>query len=68
MWVNPVGAQGDQVLFGKFWNAGMTDPDYQYGIELQARNTPAFFLGTERGRATCPMGSALPLGQWSDLP
>jgi glucose/arabinose dehydrogenase/PKD repeat protein len=68
MWVNPLGGQTDQVLVGKFWNAGMTDPFYQHAIELRNNGTtPVFLLGTSAGLRTAAMGSALPLGQWSHL-
>ena len=41
MWVNPLSAGGDQVVFAKFWNATMTSPYYQYGLELRGGNTPS---------------------------
>ena len=41
---------GDQILLGKHWNASMTSPYYQYGIELQSNGTrPVFFVGTTAG-------------------
>jgi glucose/arabinose dehydrogenase/PKD repeat protein len=68
MWINPLGGSVDQVVFGKFWNAGMTDPVYQYGIELHNNGTaPVFFVGTDAGLRTAGMGSGLPLGEWSHL-
>ena len=67
-WVNPLGGSGDQVLFGKFWNAGMTSPYYQYGLELQGNGRiPVFLVGTAAGHQAASMGSPLALGQWSHL-
>lgn len=65
-WVKPSGGGGDQVLFGKFYNAGMSTPYYQYGIELSG-TTPIFFIGTSSGLAGAGMGSALRVGEWSHL-
>ena len=31
MWINPATITGDSVVLGKFWNARMTSPYYQYG-------------------------------------
>jgi glucose/arabinose dehydrogenase/PKD repeat protein len=68
LWINPLGGQGDQVLFAKFWNTTMTDPVYQYAVELHGNGTtPVFYLGTTAGLRSAAMGSALPVGQWSHL-
>ena len=67
-WVFPLAGGGDQVLFGKFWNANMTSPVYQYAIELQNGGVrPLFFVGTSGGLRSVSMGSDLPSGQWSHL-
>ena len=65
MWINPQpGTVGDSVIIGKFWNATMTSPFYQYGIELDGGTTPRFFAGTG---GSASMGSALPFNQWTHL-
>ena len=37
MWIKPGSITGDAAVLGKFWNATMTSPYYQYGIELSER-------------------------------
>lgn len=67
-WVNPLAGGGDQELFGKFWNAGMTSPYYQYAMELHNNGVrPVFFVGTVGGFIAAPMNTDLPVGQWSHL-
>jgi hypothetical protein len=53
-------------VMGKFWNAAMTSPYYQYGLELSGGN-PNFYIGTASGLVGTAMGSALPLNTWSHL-
>ena len=36
MWINPATITGDSVVLGKFWNAGMTSPYYQYASSCPA--------------------------------
>jgi glucose/arabinose dehydrogenase/PKD repeat protein/fibronectin type 3 domain-containing protein len=68
MWINPLGGTGDQELLGKFWNANMTSPYYQYAIELQSNGSvPVLLVGSAAGLTSVSMGSALPIGQWSHL-
>jgi PKD repeat protein len=68
MWINPQAlAGGDSVVLGKFWNATMTSPYYQYGLELTGGTVPTFFFGTTSGVRSASMGSALALNQWSYL-
>jgi glucose/arabinose dehydrogenase/chitodextrinase len=68
VWINPLAGGGDQEVFGKFWNAGMTSPFYQYGLELHGGGqTPVFEVGTTSGLQAVSMGSTLPVGQWSHL-
>jgi glucose/arabinose dehydrogenase len=68
MWINPQAlAGGDSVVLGKFWNATMTDPYYQYGLELTGGTVPNFFVGTTGGPVSASMGIALALNQWSHL-
>jgi len=68
MWINPQAiAGGDAVVLGKSWNASMTSPYYQYGLELSGGTVPVFYLGTSGGVLSASMGSALPLNQWSYL-
>jgi glucose/arabinose dehydrogenase len=65
-WVSPAGGTGDEVLFAKGFNAGMTSPYYQYAVELRDGGlTPVFLIGTPGGVKEATMGSALPKGQWS---
>ena len=52
---------------GKFWNATMTSPFYQYGLELSGGTVPTFYVGTAGGPRSASMGSALTLNQWSHL-
>ena len=67
-WINPLGGAGDQAVFGKFWNADMTSPFYQYGLELQnGGQSPVFQIGTASGVRAASMGSTLPVGEWSHL-
>jgi hypothetical protein len=68
MWLNPqpLGG-GDSVVLGKFWNATMTSPYYQYGLELAAGSEPFFYVGTNTGFRAVRMGSSLPFSQWSHL-
>ena len=66
MWINPGSISGDSVVLGKFWNAGMTSPFYQYGLEL-SNGRPQFYVGTGVGPAQAGMDSALALNQWSHL-
>jgi hypothetical protein len=66
MWMNPTAITGDRVVMGKFWNATMTSPYYQYGLELSG-GQPVFQIGTASGVLTAAMGSALPANQWSNL-
>ena len=66
MWINPGSISGDSVVLGKFWNAGMTSPFYQYGLEL-SNGRPQFYVGTGVGVAQAGMDSALALNQWSHL-
>jgi hypothetical protein len=68
MWINPQAlAGGDSVVLGKFWNATMTSPYYQYGLELSGGTVPVFQVGTTGGVQLASMGSALALNQWSNL-
>ena len=67
MWINPLAGGGDQVPFGKFWNATMSSPYYQYGLELDGGTTPHIYFGTAGGLTGASMGSPLTLGQWSHL-
>jgi glucose/arabinose dehydrogenase/PKD repeat protein/fibronectin type 3 domain-containing protein len=66
MWISPESASGDSVVVGKYWNAGMTSPYYQYGIELRG-SRPQFFVGTTDGVRSVAMDPALPLNEWSHL-
>jgi Concanavalin A-like lectin/glucanases superfamily len=66
MWINPGSVTGDSVVLGKFWNAGMTSPYYQYGLELSS-GRPNLYIGTASGFAFAAMDSALALNQWSHL-
>jgi glucose/arabinose dehydrogenase/PKD repeat protein/chitodextrinase len=66
MWINPATISGDSVVLGKFWNAGMTSPYYQYGLELSG-GRPQFYIGTATGLAGAGMDTALALNQWSHL-
>ena len=67
-WINPLGGGGDQAVLGKFWNAGMTSPFYQYGLELRNDGqTPVFLIGTPTGLRAASMGGTLPVGEWSHL-
>jgi hypothetical protein len=65
-WLNPAAISGDSVFLGKFWNATMASPFYQYGLELDGGTVPHFYIGTTGG-LTGGAGSALPLGQWSHV-
>jgi glucose/arabinose dehydrogenase/chitodextrinase len=68
MWLKPTASAGDHAVIGKFWNAGMTSPYYQYGLELQGGNTvPVFHVGTGTGVLAASMGSALSTTAWSHL-
>ena len=67
MWINPLAGGGDQVPFAKFWNATMSSPYYQYGLELIGGTTPHFFVGTPGGLVGASMGSSLAVNQWSHL-
>jgi len=68
MWINPQALSGgDSVVLGKFWNATMTSPYYQYGLELAGGTVPVFYVGTTSGVLSASMGSALVLNQWSYL-
>lgn len=68
LWINPQPLNvGDSVVIGKFWNATMTSPFYQYGIELSGGNTPVFYIGTAGGPVSASMGATLPPSQWSHL-
>jgi Concanavalin A-like lectin/glucanases superfamily len=66
MWINPGSISGDSVLLGKFWNACMTSPYYQYGLELSGRQA-AVLRRHGNGPAGAGMDSALALNQWSRL-
>jgi len=65
-WLNPAAISGDSVFLGKFWNATMASPFYQYGLELDGGTVPHFYIGTTGG-LTGGAGTALPLGQWSHV-
>jgi hypothetical protein len=68
MWIDPTGSTGDQVVLGKHWNATMTSPYYQYGLELDSNGrVPVFQIGTGSGVQAVSMGSALAVNQWSHL-
>ena len=67
MWIKPQSGGGDSVVLGKFWNATMTSPYYQYGLELSGGTVPTFYIGTTGGPLSASMGSALALDQWSHL-
>ena len=67
MWINPALSGGDSVVLGKFWNATMTSPYYQYGLELAGGTVPVFYVGTAGGPLSASMGSALTPNQWSYL-
>jgi hypothetical protein len=68
MWINPQALSGgDSVVLGKFWNATMTSPYYQYGLELAGGTVPVFYVGTAGGPLLARMGSALSLNQWGHL-
>ena len=67
-WVNPVSATGDRVVFAKFYNATMTSPFYQYGLEVRGTsNTPVFEIGTSGGIRLATMSTGLTAGQWTHL-
>ena len=68
-WLNPASSTGgDRVVFGKFYNTGMTSPFYQYGLEIRGTaNTPVFAIGTTSGLRESTMSTGLPAGQWSHL-
>ena len=66
MWINPGSITGDSVVLGKFWNAGMTSPYYQYGLEL-SNGRPILYIGTATGFVFAAMDSALALNQWTHL-
>ena len=66
MWINPATITGDSVVLGKFWNAGMTSPYYQYGLELSG-GRPHLYIGTATGLVGAFMDSALAVNQWSHL-
>ena len=53
-------------MLGKFWNAGMTSPYYQYGLELSG-GRPHLYVGTASGLVGAVMDSTLALNQWSHL-
>lgn len=68
MWINPQPTgTADTVLIGKFWNATMTAPYYQYGLELTGGTVPNFEVGTAAGVQQNSMQAGLPLNQWSYL-
>ena len=68
MWVKPGGGGGDQVVLGKFWNATMSSPYYQYGLEFQNGGlTPVFQIGTSTGIKEASLGSALSTTAWTHL-
>ena len=68
MWIRPQALSGgDSVVLGKFWNATMTSPYYQYGLELTGGTVPSFEVGTTGGVVRASMGSTLALNQWSYL-
>ena len=59
---------GDRVVFGKFYNTGMTSPFYQYGLEMRGTaNTPVFAIGTTSGLRESTMSTGLTAGQWTHL-
>ena len=67
-WVNPVSSSGDRVVFAKFYNATMSSPYYQYGLEVRGTtNTPVFLIGTSGGVREATMGAGLTAGQWTHL-
>ena len=55
------------MVLGKFWNATMTSPFYQYGLELAGGSEPFFYIGTNTSILVARMGSSLPFGQWRHL-
>jgi hypothetical protein len=68
MWINPQALAGsDSVVLAKAWNATMSSPYYQYGLELLGGTVPVFYVGTTGGVQSASMGSALALNQWSNL-
>ena len=68
MWLKPTAVAGDHAIIGKFWNASMTSPYYQYGVELQGGNkVPVFHVGTSTGVLAASMGTALSTTAWSHL-
>jgi PKD repeat protein len=48
-WVNPAAISHDSILVGKFWSATMSNPFYQYGVELDGGVVPHFYVGTGGG-------------------
>ncbi len=66
MWIDPGSVSGDSTVLGKFWNAGMTSPFYQYGLEL-SNGKPQFYIGTAAGLTGAGMDTALVLNQWSHI-
>jgi glucose/arabinose dehydrogenase/PKD repeat protein len=65
-WINPVSSSGDRVVFAKFYNATMSSPYYQYGLEVRGTsNTPVFLIGTSGGIREAPMGAGLTAGVWA---
>ena len=66
MWIDPGSVSGDSTVLGKFWNAGMTSPFYQYGLEL-SNGKPQFYIGTAAGLTGAGMDTALALNQWSHI-
>jgi hypothetical protein len=54
------------VVLGKFWNTNMSNPYYQYGLELSG-GKPQFYIGTSTGLIGAGMDTALALNQWTHL-
>jgi hypothetical protein len=65
MWINPASISGDSVVLGKFWNADMSSPYYQYGLELSA-GKPQFHRD-ERRLGRRGHGHPLALNHWTQL-
>ena len=54
------------MVLGKFWNTTMTNPYYQYGLELQS-GKPVLQVGSGSNVLSANMGTALTANAWTHL-
>ena len=63
-WYRITNTVSDQVIFGKFYNADMSSPYYQYGMEFESSTREVVFFFGSSGSLKGPWGVTPTLSTW----